>query len=165
MSYDSRPDTYDHIQKVQNFLNRVIRNLLDRSEAHDQSKLVDPEVSMFDEFTPKLKESTYGSDEYKGFLKEMGVALDHHYAHNSHHPEHYEQGIAGMSLLDLIEMLVDWKAATMRHDDGDLMRSIEINQERFGYSDELKQILINTAHDLHLHNGNTIGHQQSRRKG
>jgi hypothetical protein len=41
-------------------------------------------------------------------------------------------------------MLCDWKAATLRHDDGDIRRSIEINQERFGYSDELKQILINT---------------------
>jgi len=50
-----------------------------------------------------------------------------------------------MDLLDLVEMLCDWKAATERHKDGDLLRSIEQNQKRFLYSDELKQILINTA--------------------
>jgi hypothetical protein len=45
-------------------------------------------------------------------------------------------------------MIVDWKAASERHADGDILRSIEINQSRFGYSDELKQILVNTVHEL-----------------
>ena len=33
-------------------------------------------------------------------------------------------------------------------DDKDILKSIELNQERFGYSDEIKHILINTAHQL-----------------
>jgi len=49
-----------------------------------------------------------------------------------------------MNLIDIIEMLCDWKAATKRHNDGDIKKSIEINQKRFGYSDELKSILLNT---------------------
>jgi uncharacterized protein (DUF1330 family) len=144
MTHDSRPDTYKHIQTVQSLLNRVVCDFIKRGEAHDQSKLNDPERAVFDEFTPKLAESTYGSEEYKGFLAAMKPALDHHYANNSHHPEHFPNGIHGMSLLDLTEMLCDWKAATMRHNDGDIRKSIEINQKRFGYSDELKQILLNT---------------------
>ncbi len=142
---DSRPATYEHIQTVQRLLNNQIRDLVGRSERHDQSKLVSPEVEVFDEFTPKLAGSTYGSDEYKSFLAGMKPALDHHYAANSHHPEHYSEGIRGMTLLDVLEMLCDWKAATMRHNDGDIRKSIEINQKRFGYSDELKQILSNTV--------------------
>jgi hypothetical protein len=102
---------------------------------------------VFDEYTPKLKRSTYGSDEYKGFLEAMGPALDHHYDVNRHHPEHFEQGIGGMNLIDLIEMMADWKAATERHEDGDLERSLRINQERFGISDQLVAILRNTAID------------------
>jgi len=141
---DSRPATYEHIQTVQRLLARVVRDLLKRSEEHDQSKLRSPEVEVFDEYTPKLAGSTYGSEEYKSFLAAMKPALDHHYAANSHHPEHYPNGIQGMSLLDLVEMLCDWKAATMRHNDGDIRKSIEINQQRFGYSDELKQLLYNT---------------------
>jgi hypothetical protein len=42
-------------------------------------------------------------------------------------------------------MLADWKAATLRHADGDLARSIEQNAERFGYGDEIKRLLIHTA--------------------
>lgn len=142
---DSRPETYQHIQLVQRLLSVVIRDLMQRQERHDQSKLASPEVETFDEFTPKLKASTYGSDEYKSFLAAMEPALDHHYAANSHHPEHFPDGIKGMSLLDVLEMLVDWKAATTRHHDGDIRKSIEINQKRFGYSDELKQLLLNTV--------------------
>lgn len=141
---DSRIATYEHIQTVQGILDRVIEHLQKRRAVHDQSKLADPEKSVFDEFTPKLAGLTYGSEEYKSFLAAMKPALDHHYAANSHHPEHFEAGIRGMSLLDLVEMLCDWKAATMRHNDGDIRKSIEINQKRFGYSDELKKIFLNT---------------------
>jgi hypothetical protein len=57
--------------------------------------------------------------------------------------------IRSMSILDLIEMVCDWKAAGERHEDGgDLHRSIEVMQERFGYGDELKSILHKTADAL-----------------
>jgi hypothetical protein len=148
MTYDSRPDTHEHIAEVRGRLLAVARDLIDRADRHDRSKLAEPELSVFDEFTPKLRDSTYGSAEYEGFREAMGEGLRHHYAANRHHPEHHGEGIAGMNLLDVIEMLADWKAATMRHADGDLARSIEHNAERFGYGEEFKRLLENTARDL-----------------
>jgi Family of unknown function (DUF5662) len=147
---DSREATLEHISVVQRLLKLVIENLFNRAEVHDESKLFSPEVEIFDEVTPKLAALTYGSPEYNDMLKQMGVGLEHHYKYNSHHPEHYKDGIKGMSLLDLIEMICDWKAATLRHKNGDLLRSIEQNQQRFGYSDELKQIFLNTVNELRL---------------
>lgn len=144
MGYDSRPDTYEHIGQVRGLMLGAAKNVLDRAHVHDQSKLEDPERAMFDEFTPKLRDTTYGSDEYKGYLEQMGVALRHHYDANSHHPEHYEDGVLDMSLFDVIEMLCDWIAATRRHADGDILRSIDQNQERFGYGDDFKRLLLNT---------------------
>lgn len=329
---DSRIATYEHIQTVQGLIARVVIDLQHRAKVHDESKLVSPEVEVFDAVTERLHGLTYGSDEYKSCLGEMKPALDHHYANNSHHPEYgfaneawrpvvgyeglyevsskgrvkrlarvaerkgtqgdlsvaermlslpvtpkgylrvqlangdshknymvhrlvatafldnpeakpevnhidgdkannavanlewttssenqlhaYETGlkepnakyfvhcveldvvtcgclkmqaalrdrgvaeatasgvyaamdrksqylgftfigypiaegnpqsmVRGMSLFDLIEMICDWKAATMRHADGDIRKSLEINQKRFGYSDELKAILLNT---------------------
>lgn len=148
MSYDSRPDTYEHIAAVRARMLVCVMRLLERAHVHDESKLSPPELGVFDEFTPLLRDSTYGSDEYKGYLKAMGAALEHHYAANSHHPEHWKDGIAGMDLLDVIEMLCDWKAATQRHADGDLGRSITVNRERFGYGDEMERLLRNTAERL-----------------
>lgn len=138
-------ETHKHIRQVEKFIGLIIDRLEERAEKHDGSKLISPEVEIFTEYTPKLANSTYGSDEYKANLKEMGVAIKHHYANNRHHPEHFENGIEDMNLIDVIEMLCDWKAATLRHEDGDLNKSIEINAERFGYSEQLKSIFLNTA--------------------
>lgn len=188
--YDSTNDTFKHIENVRELISKLSKELNKRALEHDASKLYSPEKEIFDKFTPLLKDTTYGSDEYTGYLKEMGVALEHHYLENRHHPEHFKDNkeyycsgcglvfnkhqiandfelaeahlhceylsgspkpsilsrytIKSMDLIDLIEMISDWKAATMRHDDGDILKSLEINQKRFGYSDELKQILINT---------------------
>lgn len=140
--------TMQHIECVRNYLNRVIINLLERGENHDQSKLESPEVEIFTEYTPKLAASTFGSEQYNTFKKEMCVALEHHYARNSHHPEHHKNGVDDMTLLDLIEMLVDWKAASERHNDGNILKSIEYNGQRFKMSSQLIRIFENTAKEL-----------------
>lgn len=146
--YDSKQDTLNHINRVRELLNSCVLIFLDRAKEHDKSKLQPPEKPIFDEFTPKLKDSTYGSDEYKSYLAEMGEALKHHYANNSHHPEHYENGVDGMSLFDLVEMVCDWKAATERHDNGDIYKSLIINADRFSISPQLQSVLLNTVNEL-----------------
>lgn len=143
--YDSTADTLKHSLRVGELLGQPIAELVDRSTHHDLSKTRDPELAVFNEFTPKLKHSTYGSDEYKGFLVAMGEGLAHHYAANRHHPEHFTDGVGGMTLVDLVEMLADWKAASERHADGSLSKSLPIQRERFGISDQLAAILENTA--------------------
>lgn len=142
-----RLETLGHIAKVSLMINDVVQDLECRANGHDLSKLESPEFEIFMEYTQKLKGSTYGSDEYKGFLTEMKVALDHHYENNRHHPEHFPNGIGDMNLLDLLEMLADWKAATMRHDDGDIYKSLEYNKERFNIPEPLYKLLLNTIDD------------------
>lgn len=138
-------ETMRHIERVRNLLNLFVRDLLRRAEEHDQSKLESPEVEVFTEFTPKLAASTYDSAEYHQFRKSMGEALTHHYANNSHHPEHWKNGVDDMTLLDVIEMLADWKAASERHNNGNILTSIEKNADRFRLSPQLVRILENTA--------------------
>jgi hypothetical protein len=53
-----------------------------------------------------------------------------------------------MTLVDLAEMLADWKAAGERNANGSLQKSLMINKERFEMSDQLCQILYNTALEL-----------------
>jgi len=148
LKYDSKQDTLLHIKRVAQLLTEAAAELIRRANIHDNSKLESPEKELFDEYTPKLAGSTYGSEEYKEFLKELKVALDHHYANNSHHPEHYSNGINGFDLFDLIEMFFDWKAAGERHNNGNIYKSIEINKDRFGMSDQLALIFTNTAKRL-----------------
>lgn len=144
MKSNSQFKTMRHIETVRNFLNAATKELISRGEQHDQSKLQEPEISVFNEYTPKLRGLTYGSDEYIKNTKAMGLAIKHHQKHNKHHPEYFENGIQGMNLIDLLEMLIDWKAAGLRHADGDIYKSLEINKKRFNMSEEVYNILKNT---------------------
>ena len=146
-AYESELDTKEHMRMVNGLLNDMVADLMTRAITHDKSKLQPPEKEIFDNVTPKLKTLTYGSDEYKLSLADMGPALNHHYQNNRHHPEHFQHGINDMTLVDLIEMICDWKAATLRHADGDIMKSLDINKERFGISEQLYKILTNTVKD------------------
>jgi len=184
--------TWDHINLVMKLLGAMQIEIMKRQFTHDRSKLAAPEVSTFTEMAPKLAGSTYGSEEYKGFLAEMKPALDHHYGHNRHHPEYFEpcpeskeisnhltmakwaienaqilpddiygyeqfqsflerkqkeavSSVNQMNIIDILEMLVDWKAASLRHNDGDINRSIEINTDRFNLSHQLVAILKNSV--------------------
>jgi hypothetical protein len=145
MVYDSTADTVAHIEKVGDYLNLCRDELYERVFVHDESKLEEPEKSIFDTVSVQLKTLKYGTDEYFAQLALMKPALDHHYAHNSHHPEHYPNGVYGMDLFDVIEMLCDWKAASERMDNGNIYTSIEQNQKRFKYDDEFKGFLTRTA--------------------
>ncbi len=148
MTYDSTQDTYKHIFRIRELIEQMQKELHIRGINHDASKLKAPEKQVFDRVTPRLKDSTYGSDEYKGFLADMGPALTHHYESNRHHPEHFSDGIDGMNLIDVFEMLADWKAAAERHDDGDITKSLVIQAERFNISPQLQAILSNTVRDM-----------------
>jgi len=144
-AYDSKADTLEHIKHVNTFLLNSAHEIIERAKKHDNSKLDGIEKELFDKETPILKELTYGSPEYKDSLTRLKPALDNHYAENSHHPEHYVNGIDGMDLFDVLEMLNDWKAATIRTADGDIVKSLEINKTRFNISDQMQQILLNTV--------------------
>lgn len=141
-------ETLTHINNVRNAANDVVNRLLKRASEHDKSKLEEPELTPFVKMTPLLAQTTYGSDEYDAMLEELKPALDHHYAKNAHHPEHHKEGVSDMTLIDLMEMLCDWKAATMRHNDGNIRKSIEVNGKRFKINSQLVKILENTVKEM-----------------
>lgn len=145
MNYDSEAETRKHIKRVGDLLGVMSKELINRAIQHDLSKLTSPEKEAFDEYTPILKQLTYGSKEYNDVLDQLSITLNHHYRNNRHHPEYFVNGISGMTLVDLIEMFCDWKAASERHGNGDIFKSIKINKARFLMSDQLTQIFINTA--------------------
>jgi hypothetical protein len=150
MSSQNIMDLLDHKQKVGKFLRLANNELMERAVVHDFSKFSKQEFDAFEEATPKLAGLTYGSDEYKKQFKESGMqkAIEHHYEVNSHHPEHYENGVYDMNLFDLLEMICDWMAAVQRHNDGNILKSLEINKKRFSISDELMGIIWKTVVEL-----------------
>jgi len=147
--YDSGPDTRKHIGLVRERLAMVRDLLARRGEVHDQSKVVPgPEKEGFDVHRQMLDRLEYGTPEYMAHVESIKPLMEMHYRNNSHHPEHYPNGVNGMSLLDLIEMLCDWDAAAHRKPDGHLSQGFEFNLKRHNIDTQLGDVLRNTAREL-----------------
>lgn len=143
--HDSTADTNAHIERVRELIAGIQYRLTLRAVAHDLSKLQEPEKSAYDRLVEykATHNMVYGSPEYAEGLKILGPALEHHYAHNDHHPEHTPEGINGMSLLSLTEWLVDCKAASERSGG-----ALVLDFKRFGIDPQLARILENTVKEL-----------------
>ncbi len=142
MTYDSAPDILAHRDLVFEWLTYFTEVLFDRAVHHDDSKLVEPEKSMYDRVTPLLQSLKFGTPEYEAARAQMGEGLAHHYANNDHHPEWSKDGVAGMTLFALVEMFCDWLAACEgRHKPLDL----DYLAERFQLAPQLVSILRNTV--------------------
>ena len=115
------------------FLWKLAGKLVWRSLVHDLSKYGWTETKHFARTIRKLRNTTYGTDEYFALLESIKPAIEHHYAKNRHHPEHYENGIRDMGALDQLEMICDWCAACKKHKDGNPIQSAAINAHRFDY--------------------------------
>jgi len=137
-------DTMQHIHEVGKNLHMFAKELLDRADKHDLSKLESPELEIFAVASAKLSKLTYGTPEYEESRLALGEALAHHYRVNRHHPEYFIGGISDMTLVDLVEMLCDWAAAVQRHKDSNLVKSLEINISRFGIGEQLASVLRRT---------------------
>ena len=139
---EANAETQKHIDAVRRYMRRIAVDLLKRGEGHDASKLGEEEREIFAKYTSRLKGMTYGSAEYEKCREEMKPALDHHYAKNRHHPEHFVAGINDMTLVDVVELFCDWFASSQRHHDGNILKSITHNKERFQISDQLVSLLF-----------------------
>lgn len=142
-------DTQNHINKIQFIMGeKIIPILRSRALHHDRSKFEEPEKSTYDKYIPLLKNVKYGSDEYNEIRNKMHEeGLHHHYQENRHHPEHFENGVNDMNLIDIIEMICDWYAASLLSDT-DFEKGLKINCKRFGIDEQLAKIIFNTYKDL-----------------
>jgi len=143
-------DYIRHIQWVTQGLLLMQGLLSERILTHDRSKIVDGmERNVYAAVVPEFYGKQFGTDDHKAVGAKLGPAWQHHLEHNRHHPEHFENGINGMTLIDLIEMLCDWKSAGLREEKDSLYRSIDMLKDRHNIGPQLEAILINTVALLH----------------
>lgn len=138
-------ETLKHVNEVRKNVWKLIQELDKRAFEHDKSKFESPEREIYAENLEQLGKVEYGSEEYKKLLEKVKPAIEHHYSRNRHHIEHWAKGIEEMDLIDLMEMICDWAAATKRNKNGNIHKSIEYNKGRFGISDQLASIMKNTV--------------------
>lgn len=143
-----KADTHKHINRVRHYMWKAIDRLIKQAEEHDASKLESPEIQGFAASEVNLAKCRFPSPEYDASIENLKATLAHHYAHNRHHPEHWPNGVNDMTLLDLVEMICDWKAATERQLDGNIRKSVDYNAKKHKFSPQLQQIFENTVREL-----------------
>jgi len=145
---DSASDTLKHRHEVIDKMNDICMRLMQRGVMHDDSKLEPPEKDALDAMDTNMRHLSYGSAEYMDKIKEAGPMLERHRENARHHPEYHGNDFAKMDLLDVVEMLCDWKAATMRHQDGDILKSLEINAKKYDMPEPVRAMLENTIKNM-----------------
>lgn len=145
-----------HCRYVRRGLNRVVRELSERAESHDDSKLFADEFAGFSRINKAAREHPYGSPEYRAGLKQEKPTIDLHYSRNRHHPERRQmmgdkaeeaRGLpddftywtartaAEMNFIDLIEMVCDWRGAYLGYgSQGTWADNMQRQRARYGTS-------------------------------
>jgi hypothetical protein len=136
-----------HKRLVGLYMERAIGQLITRAVHHDFSKFEPEEFGPYAEALPRFKQVMYGSPEYQECIESIQPAIDHHFISNRHHPEHFPNGVNGMTLVDLLEMVCDWIAASRRGESQGVSGTLrmDLQKQRFGIGDQLYAILVHTA--------------------
>lgn len=135
-----------HKALVGRYLRRAIDELVDRAIVHDSSKFSDGEFYPYAANLSRFKAAAYGSSAYRDACQAIAPAIQQHFHENRHHPEHFAAGVTEMTLVDVLEMVCDWIAASQRVPGGQL--HLEIQKERFGLDEQLYHIIENTVQML-----------------
>jgi hypothetical protein len=138
-----------HILEVREVISRAIQELTSRAILHDASKFGPDEFPLYERHICRMASMEYGTPAYYSCLQDLAPALKHHYEANSHHPEHFPDGMSGMTLIDILELIADWMVASKQNNHGGSFKaSLAHNTERFSIGPQLAQIMRNTEKQL-----------------
>lgn len=148
MEFDFLCDTLLHIGEVQENLEVISSKLKQRGLAHDRTKLQELEFDGFVSTREKFKKANYGSPEYQECIELTKPAVEHHYANNRHHTGFHKNGIDDMTLIDIIEMIADWRAAARRSPDKTLEDTLDYAIKKYKIEPQLAKVIIKTLEQL-----------------
>lgn len=131
---------------VQSLVRRISYRLMSRADVHDLSKFSPDELGGMIAIDRIADEKGLNSPEYMAALS--GPAIQLHHSRHSHHPEYHQNGIRSMSLLDLIEMVCDWKAANQLRGHPEWNESVNMMTERLNLPGEYLLLIQLIAREL-----------------
>lgn len=135
-----------HQVLVRTYLLRLAHQLEERALLHDLSKFSLDEFEGMVSLNSIARGQRLDSPGYKDTLRSEAIKL--HWSRNSHHPEYHKDGIKDMSLLDLIEMVIDWRAASETYKRTSFGESLQIQKERFKMTEEQYRLIQLIAEDI-----------------
>jgi hypothetical protein len=127
----------ENLKEVESELNR-------RGIVHDKSKFLPIEHDAFVKTRPDFKKANYGTPEYQKCIEAIQPSIDHHYSNNRHHVAYHENGFSDMNLIDILEMLADWKAANRRSPDLNFEDSLPSCYKKYNIPENMQKHIEKT---------------------
>jgi len=140
-----------HKEQIAVLLAKFAAELTYRSAVHDNSKFSPDEFDVHSDNVNHFNKYLFDTKEEKELKERLMPAGILHRKRNRHHPEHFEDGIDGMNLIDILEMLCDWKSASTRVSGDSLRKGLPILKNKYNISPQLLKILENTARDFNMY--------------
>lgn len=139
-----RQEMLRHNRLVRQYGGQIAHATIHLIERHDLDTLEPKYASQWEKFYPYIK-AVFGSAEYRTRQEEMKGLLDEHRKRTRHHPERWEEGIGAMNLMEVSEYVADNLERCRSRGDGNLRRSLEINQGPHKIQSQTMSIILNTA--------------------
>lgn len=140
-----------HKESVAVSMAKFSAELAYRAAIHDISKFSKEEFEPYAKCVDDFNKYEFGSPEEKQLREKLLPGALCHHRKNRHHPEHHMNGINDMNLIDLIEMMCDWKSAAERVPGDSLRKGLKILKERYEISPQLLKVIENTARDFKMY--------------
>jgi len=140
-----------HKEDIAKMLAKFAGEISYRSAIHDNSKFDTDEFNACSENVNEFGKHEFDSPGERELRLRLSDAFSSHRKKNRHHPEHFDNGIDGMNLIDLLEMVADWRSASNRNAGDSIRKSLPIVQEKYKISPQLMNVLTNTIRDFNMY--------------
>ncbi len=140
-----------HRELMNQSMNEIIKELVERTQKHDMDKLLDPRVAeVYEEHFPKLKQIPFGTEEY--------LAYEHQHFWNAHmihaqkrHHFYSEKNkeVSDPNIIDLLEAVVDIYVSNKQYNENPKIDEILLTMEKKGILDySLEEYIKNTLESI-----------------
>ena len=132
---------------VQDKLSTVARELISRGRHHDNSTLGSPELEIYHRHFNEYRMYKFGDPRRDEVMNHMAEAIGHHFQYNDHHPEHFDNGINDMNLIQLMQFtaaIMSWS----EQEQVDIFELLPIIRDKCGMSDQVYQLIQNTITEI-----------------
>ena len=132
---------------VQDKLSTVARELISRGRTHDNSALGSPEIEVYHRFFSEYRKYKIGDPRKDEVFAQMAEAIGHHFQYNDHHPEHFENGINDMDLIQLMQFTADIMSWS-EQEQVDIFEILPMIRDKCGMVDQVYNLICNTITEI-----------------
>ncbi len=143
--------TIAHKESIARYMAKFSAELAYRAAIHDNSKFQKDELEGYSECADEFNTHPFDSAAERLLREKLTKVMSLHRTRNRHHPEYFENGIDDMNLIDLIEMISDWKSASERAPGDSVRKGLPIMKDKYNISPQLLKILENTFRDFNMY--------------